>query len=136
MSQIVQVVSMLEVIIKLGETVFQSNDVRGAVWSGVLELDNSANGVSFVMGAPRADLFILFECAGWPSVGKDQRRRWSPEVARRSVVCFWEDGGSHKRRVTGYECVASATLVNSMLYLEEPGVYISEGVLAICVSRI
>lgn len=31
MSQIVQVVSMLEVMIRLGETVFQSRDVRGAV---------------------------------------------------------------------------------------------------------
>lgn len=61
MSQIVQVVSMLEVMIRLGETVFQSNDVRGAVWSGVFELDNSANGVSFVMGAPRFGLVILFE---------------------------------------------------------------------------
>ncbi len=31
MSQIVQVVSMLEVMMRLGETVFQSNDVNGAV---------------------------------------------------------------------------------------------------------
>lgn len=50
MSQIVQVVSMLEVIIRLGETVFQSREVRGAVCSGVLEFDKSAKGVSLLAG--------------------------------------------------------------------------------------
>lgn len=39
--------------------------------------------------------------------------------------CFCEEGGSHSSRVTGYECVASATLVNSRLYLDVPGVYTS-----------
>jgi hypothetical protein len=53
MSQIVQVVSILEVIMRLGETVFQSNEVSGAVWSGVFELDKSASGVSLVVGASR-----------------------------------------------------------------------------------
>ena len=43
----VQVVSMLEVIIKLGDKVFQSKDVRGAVCSGDFEFERSANGVSF-----------------------------------------------------------------------------------------
>lgn len=33
--------------------------------------------------------------------GKDQSRKWSPEVARRSVDCFCEDAGSHRMRVTG-----------------------------------
>jgi hypothetical protein len=47
MSHIVQVVSMLEVMIKLGESVFQSRDVRGAVCSGDLEFDKRARGVSF-----------------------------------------------------------------------------------------
>ena len=47
MSQIVQVVSMLDVIIRLGETVFQSKEVRGAVCSGDLELERRARGVSF-----------------------------------------------------------------------------------------
>lgn len=47
MSHIVQVVSILEVIINFGESVFQSREVRGAVCSGVLEFDRSARGVSF-----------------------------------------------------------------------------------------
>ena len=46
-SQIVQVVSMLEVMIRLGESVFQSNDVSGAVCSGDLEFERRARGVSF-----------------------------------------------------------------------------------------
>lgn len=47
MSQIVQVVSMLLVIMREGDTVFQSKLVRGAVCSGVLELLSNAKGVSF-----------------------------------------------------------------------------------------
>ena len=47
MSHIVQVVSMLEVIIRLGDRVFQSKDVRGAVCSGDFEFERSARGVSF-----------------------------------------------------------------------------------------
>lgn len=35
--------------------------------------------------------------------------------------CFCEEGGSHRRRVTGYECVASATFENSRLNLGVPG---------------
>ena len=46
-SHIVQVVSMLEVIIKLGDKVFQSRDVRGAVCSGDFEFERSASGVNF-----------------------------------------------------------------------------------------
>lgn len=119
----VQVVSMLEVMIRLGETVFQSNEVSGAVWSGVFELESSASGVNFVMGGPSAALlFIELECVGCVSTGRDQSLKWSPEVANKSVDCFCGDGGSHSRRVTGYECVASATLVNSREYFEEPGV--------------
>jgi hypothetical protein len=41
-SHIVQVVSMLEVMIRLGERVFQSKDVRGAVCSGDFEFDRRA----------------------------------------------------------------------------------------------
>lgn len=37
------------------------------------------------------------------SDGKLHSLRWSPDVARRSVDCFCEDGGSQRRRVTGYE---------------------------------
>ncbi len=47
MSQIVQVVSILEVMIRLGERVFQSREVKGAVCSGDLELERRASGVSF-----------------------------------------------------------------------------------------
>lgn len=46
-SQIVQVVSILEVMIRLGERVFQSSEVSGAVCSGDFEFESSANGVSF-----------------------------------------------------------------------------------------
>ena len=70
------------------------------------------------------------------SEGKDQSLRWSPEVARRSVDCFCDDGGSHSRRVTGYEWVASAILMNSSPYFAAPGVYDSGGVGVICESRI
>lgn len=38
---------MLEVMMSLGETLFQSNDVNGAVCSGVLEFESRAKGVSF-----------------------------------------------------------------------------------------
>lgn len=51
MSQMVYVVSILLVMIKLGETVFQSREVRGAVCSGVLEFDKRAKGLSLVDGA-------------------------------------------------------------------------------------
>jgi hypothetical protein len=50
-SQMVQVVSMEEVMIKLGETTFQSSDVIGAVCSGDLEFDRRAKGISFWRGA-------------------------------------------------------------------------------------
>lgn len=46
----VQVVSMLEVIIRLGEIMFQSSEVMGAVCSGDLEFDNRANGESLAIG--------------------------------------------------------------------------------------
>jgi hypothetical protein len=104
MSQIVHVVSMLDVIISDGETVFQSSDVKGAVCSGVLEFDNNANGVSLLVTTSRVDRFIELEglCIG-VSEGSDQSLRWSPDVANRSVDCFCEDGGSQSSRVTGYE---------------------------------
>jgi hypothetical protein len=124
MSHIVHVVSILEVIMRDGETVFQSREVNGAVCSGVLELDNRASGVSLVVGMSRW-LERLIELEGlWTGVsdGSDQSRRWSPDVASRSVDCFCDDGGSHSRRVTGYEWVASATLTNSTPYLGEFGV--------------
>lgn len=50
------------------------------------------------------ELELCNGCVG----GSDHKRRWSPDVARRSVDCFCDDGGSQSIRVTGYECVASA----------------------------
>lgn len=38
---------MLEVIIRLGERVFQSSEVSGAVCSGDLEFESRASGVNF-----------------------------------------------------------------------------------------
>lgn len=141
MSQIVQVVSILEVIMRDGETVFQSKDVSGAVCSGVFELDSSANGVSLLGGGAWPPWFddLVIEFDGFDmdmSVGRDHSRRWSPDVARRSVDCFWEEGGSHNRRVTGYEWVASAIFENSRLYFGADGVYDSGDEGLIDVSRI
>lgn len=139
MSQIVHVVSILDVIISEGETVFQSREVRGAVCSGVLELDSNANGVSLLVITSRVcvDRFIEFNglCAG-VSEGSDHSLRWSPEVAKRSVDCFCDDGGSHSKRVTGYEWVASAIFANSMPYFGADGIYEEGDDGVICDSRI
>lgn len=98
----VQVVSMLDVMIKLGDTVFQSRDVNGAVWSGVLELDSNARGVSLVVAAFVAALLLIeLEYPAWPSEGRDHSRKWSPDVASKSVDCFVDEGGSHNSLVTG-----------------------------------
>lgn len=107
-SHIVQVVSMLEVIMRLGETVFQSREVNGAVCSGVFEFDSRARGVSLLAGLSRPPWLDerVMEFPGEEtevSEGRLQSLRWSPDVARRSVDCFCEDGGSQSRRVTGYE---------------------------------
>ena len=77
MSQIVHVVSMLEVMIRLGETVFQSSEVRGAVCSGDLEFERRARGVSFAGGCwwelegRLMELLELYE--GWD--GRDHNLR-------------------------------------------------------------
>ena len=41
-----QVVSILEVMIRLGDSVFQSSEVSGAVCSGDLEFESKASGVN------------------------------------------------------------------------------------------
>jgi hypothetical protein len=90
MSHMVHVVSMLEVMIRLGEIVFQSREVMGAVCSGDFELDNNASGESLEVAASRGFIgrVIEFElCRGW-EFGRDHRRRWSPDVASKSVDCF------------------------------------------------
>lgn len=99
----VHVVSMLDVIMRLGDRVFQSREVNGAVCSGDFELDKRARGVNFwgivsllldVRVIELLELELLEE-------GNDHSRKWSPDVAKRSVDCFCEDGGSHRMRVTG-----------------------------------
>lgn len=50
MSQMVQVVSIDEVMISEGWTTFQSSDVIGAVCSGDFEFDNKASGDSLANG--------------------------------------------------------------------------------------
>lgn len=76
MSHIVQVVSMLDVIIKLGDSVFQSREVRGAVWSGVLLFDKSAKGVSLATERSRCrPVMELVEEGPGVSAGKDHNRR-------------------------------------------------------------
>lgn len=103
MSHIVHVVSMLEVMIRLGDRWFQSKDVRGAVCSGDFEFERRARGVNFWVGCcglfEGRDIELLGLEDGCE--GKDQSLKWSPEVARRSVDCFCEDAGSHKILVTG-----------------------------------
>ena len=47
MSQIVHVVSMLDVMMRLGDRLFQSREVSGAVCSGDFEFERRARGVSF-----------------------------------------------------------------------------------------
>lgn len=64
-------------------------------------------------------LVIVFDCGGFGDdaalvLGNDQRRRWSPDVASRSVKGLLEVGGSHRILVMGYVCVASASFVNSI----------------------
>lgn len=77
MSQIVHVVSMLEVMIKLGEMVFQSSEVMGAVCSGDLEFESKANGESFATDAPLAlaDLVIELEFCNGGLAGSDHNRK-------------------------------------------------------------
>lgn len=77
MSQIVHVVSMLEVIMRLGETVFQSSEVRGAVCSGDFEFESKASGVSFCIGGSLEfedrviELLALYDFCG----GSDHKRK-------------------------------------------------------------
>lgn len=125
MSHIVQVVSIEEVMISFGESVFQSNEVKGAVCSGVLLLERRARGWSF-RGAGSRELAVALRLMLLPESGVDcggklHNRRWSPLVAKRSVLDFWELGGSHRILVTGYAHVASATFVYSIPYCGCPG---------------
>ena len=82
----------------LGESMFQSSEVSGAVCSGDFEFDRRASGVSFWVAS--FELLLLFDervmlLVEFPPAepapafgGIDQSRRWSPEVASRSVDDF------------------------------------------------
>lgn len=107
----VQVVSILLVMIKLGLIGFQSKLVRGAVKSVLLEFESSASGVNFCTGGSRKVLERVMELepagvaeeedAPEGALGMDQRRRWSPEVAMRSVSGLVAEAGSQRIRVMG-----------------------------------
>jgi hypothetical protein len=73
----VQVVSILDVIMRLGDMTFQSREVIGAVCSGDLELDSSASGDSFWTGCSLelVDLLIELDCSDDASFGRDHNRR-------------------------------------------------------------
>ena len=96
---------MLEVMIKLGDNVFQSREVSGAVCSGDFELESRASGVSFcgAWGVGFIERLIELLVVTEGPEGKDHNLRWSPDVAKRSVDCFCEEAGSQRIRVTGYE---------------------------------
>lgn len=117
-----QVVSIELVIIKLGLIGFQSKLVRGAVKSVLLLFDNNARGVSFCVGGSRSELVRVMELPAGVAeeedvpdgaFGMDQRRRWSPEVAIKSVRGLVVLAGSQRIRVIGYVWDASASLENS-----------------------
>jgi hypothetical protein len=69
---------MLDVMIRLGERVFQSKDVKGAVCSGDLELDSRARGVN-LYGAGSRLLDVREMALLWVGVaalaGRDHNRR-------------------------------------------------------------
>jgi hypothetical protein len=137
-SHIVHVVSILLVIMSFGLRVFQSSEVSGAVCSGVFEFESKASGVSFCSAGSRVltldDRVIVLLTLDVGVEGRDHNRRWSPDVASRSVDCFCGIGGSQSIRVTGYEQVASAIRVYSIPKAGSPGFVISCG--TICVSTI
>jgi hypothetical protein len=68
---------MLDVMIRLGDIVFQSSEVIGAVCSGDLELDKSASGESLAGGASlglEGRVIELELCKVWV-LGSDHSRR-------------------------------------------------------------
>lgn len=80
-------------MINFGLSVFQSRDVKGAVCSGVLELERRARGCNFCGAGSReladADrLILLLVICDADVCGKLHNRKWSPLVASRSVLCF------------------------------------------------
>lgn len=74
-SHIVHVVSMLEVMIRLGDMIFQSKEVIGAVCSGDLELDRRAKGDSLAGDCPWLRAVIEFVVCTICEFGRDHNRR-------------------------------------------------------------
>lgn len=68
---------MLDVMMRLGESVFQSSEVRGAVCSGDLELESNANGVSLYGAGSRLldDRLKALELTGVALAGNDHSLR-------------------------------------------------------------
>ena len=64
-------------MIRLGDKVFQSSDVKGAVCSGDFELDKRASGVSFCMGGSLVFEDLVIELPGLYDFcpGKDHNRK-------------------------------------------------------------
>ena len=79
MSHIVHVVSMLEVMMSLGDRVFQSSEVNGAVCSGVFEFESSARGSNLAGGTSLVfaseDLLILLVTWAGCELGSDHNLR-------------------------------------------------------------
>ena len=78
MSHIVHVVSIEDVMMSFGESVFQSRDVRGAVCSGVLLFESNARGCSFCGAGSRMfteALLLIFDECGVEGAGKLHNRK-------------------------------------------------------------
>lgn len=79
MSQMVHVVSILDVMMSFGDNWFQSSEVRGAVCSGVFEFESNARGASFCVGGGLLfaldDRGIVLLMTGSLSDGRDHSRR-------------------------------------------------------------
>lgn len=92
---------MEDVMINEGEIGFQSKLVSGAVKSVDLEFESSASGVSFCVGvAYDREVIELLGDGAADAEGRDHNRRWSPDVASKSVNGLLL-GGSHSTRVMG-----------------------------------
>jgi len=73
----VHVVSIEDVMISEGCTMFQSRDVMGAVCSGDFEFDSKASGESFCSGCSLFDPWrvMVFDEYEDVSLGKDHNRK-------------------------------------------------------------
>jgi hypothetical protein len=104
-SHTVHVVSILAVTTRLGASLFQWKDVNGAENSvfGCTQCQQAHRSASFTEWHRAFILIPLFldPVGGW-SLVSSQRRRWSPDVARRFAAGLPERRGSHNTFVIGY----------------------------------